>query len=512
MPALLAELGVEGEAGLKLAELHEEVQSALNQGDYARARQVAQAALRQKADIPAVLNNLTQAYAADGYLEEALAATDRVLALQPDNIHGLSNRARLLALLGRFEEGRAVAGRMLASTAEAVGGWLKKAEALSYLGLDQELLDVFAASRGAEPDGEGGHDGMLWHLAAVAALHQGREADARAWWREALRREPGLSLARENLKDLDKPIGKRNGPWAYDVRYWLSRSTALELEREFRAGRQGEAARGPARRYLRRHPELMAVNPAWLARGAPDARQFALMLVEAAELPELAQAAKEFALGQAGADDQRMKAAQLAVHQGALPAGRVQFWSEGAWREVILMGIEIHGEAVRDRRHTPQVERLLRQGVEYMNVGEMALAEETLQRALKLEPDAPDLLNNLAATYAATDRQAEAESIWRAILEREPDYLFARASLGRIEAQRGHVAEARALLDPLLACRRMHFSEFASVSIAHIETGLADGKPHEAKSWLEMWERAMPDDPRVDIFRKEIRRRSKGQT
>jgi len=55
-----------GEAGLRLAELHEEVQSALNQSDFALARQVAQAALRQKPDIPAVLNNLTQAYAADG--------------------------------------------------------------------------------------------------------------------------------------------------------------------------------------------------------------------------------------------------------------------------------------------------------------------------------------------------------------------------------------------------------------------------------------------------------------
>ena len=67
-----------------------------------------------------MLNNLTQAYAADGYLDEALATTDRVLALQPDNVHGLSNRARLLALLGRFDEGREVARWMLASTAEAV--------------------------------------------------------------------------------------------------------------------------------------------------------------------------------------------------------------------------------------------------------------------------------------------------------------------------------------------------------------------------------------------------------
>jgi hypothetical protein len=73
-----------------------------------------------------------------------------------------------------------------------------------------------------------------------------------------------------------------------------------------------------------------------------------------------------------------MKAPQLAVHQGALPAGRVQFWSEGEWREAILMGVEIHGEPVRDRQRPPRVERLLRQGVEYLNAGEMALAEEIL--------------------------------------------------------------------------------------------------------------------------------------
>jgi tetratricopeptide (TPR) repeat protein len=508
---LQAELGVSGGAGLKLAELHEEVQSCLNQGDFARARQVAQAALRQKPDIPPVLNNLTQAYAADGYLEEALATTDRVLAIEPDNVHALSNRARVLALLGRFDEGREVAQHMLASTADAVGGWLKKAEALAFLGLDQPLLDLFEASRRADADGAGGHDGVLWHLAAVAALRMGREREARAWWREALKREPGLGLARENLKDLDQPIGRRNGPWAYDLRYWLGQSTVRELQREFRAGRVGEAAQGPARRYLRRHPELIALVRKWLAHGSPDAREFALVMVETAATPELAQAAKDFALGQAGTDEQRLRAANLAVAQGALPTGLVQLWREGEWRESLLIGIEIHGEAVRLHEHHPQVERWLRQALEHMNAGEMALAETLLQQALAQEPDAPDLLNNLAATYAATGREAEAEPIWRGILERQPDYLFARASLGRIAAQHGHVAEARELLNPLLTRQRMHFSEFSTVAIALIETGLADGKLEEAKGWLQMWERAMPDDPRVEVFRKEIRRRTRRQ-
>jgi tetratricopeptide (TPR) repeat protein len=137
----------------------------------------------------------------------------------------------------------------------------------------------------------------------------------------------------------------------------------------------------------------------------------------------------------------------------------------------------------------------------------MALAESLLKQALAQEPEAPDLLNNLAATYAATGREAEAERIWRSVLERQPDYLFARASLGRIAAHRGHVAEARDLLNPLLTRRRMHFSEFSTVAIALIETALADNKPEEAKSWLNLWGRAMPDDPRTEVFRKEIRRR-----
>ena len=508
LPAILAELGLEGGAGIKLAELHEEVQTYLAQNEYARARQVAQAALRLKPDVAPVLNNLTQAYAADGMWEEALATTERVLALQPDNVHALSNRARLLALLGRFDEGREVAQRLLASAAPAIDAALKQAEALSFLGMDQEIYALFQAHGAAQAGDIGPHEGVLWHLAAVAALRLGHAREARAWWREALKREPGLNLASENLRDLDRPVGQRNGPWAYDLRYWLTPATARELQHEFRAGRQREAAQGPVRRYLNRHPELERLFPTWLARGAPDMREFVLAICEAAALPTLAQAVSNFGLGQAGTDEQRLKAAQLAVAQGALPPGRVRFWREGEWTEVLLMSVRIHGEPLHNRQRQKSVERLLEQALEHIHARAMGEAEALLKQALAQEPDAPDLLNNLAATYAARNRQAEAEPLWRAILERHPDYLFARVSLGRLAAQRGNVAEARALLDPLLTRSRMHFSEFSAVASAQIEIGLADGKPQEAQSWLEMWERAMPDDPNLDIFRREIKRRS----
>ncbi len=199
------------------------------------------------------------------------------------------------------------------------------------------------------------------------------------------------------------------------------------------------------------------------------------------------------------------------MQHGALPTGRVQFWGEGQRREVILMGIEIHGDAVRERSHRPQVERLIEQALEHMHAERMAPAEALLQQALALEPDAPDLQNNLAATYATHGRQAEAEALWQAVYEKNPDYLVARIALARAAALRGDAPKARELLDPLLARRRMHFSEFAAVAGAQIDTALADGNPEEARSWLQMWEKAVPDDPRVETYRGEIRRRSRGR-
>jgi tetratricopeptide (TPR) repeat protein len=170
LATLLTELGVAGEEGQRLAELHEEVQSRLNQGHYARARQLAADFLRRHPNFAPVLNNLTQAYAVEGYLTEALTTTERVLAFEPDNIHALSNRTRCLVLLGRLDEARQSAQQLKASNAPAVDGSLKKAEALSYLGDDEEVLAVFHKAEKNAEDEPVLHRGMLWHLAAVAAL------------------------------------------------------------------------------------------------------------------------------------------------------------------------------------------------------------------------------------------------------------------------------------------------------------------------------------------------------
>lgn len=501
---ILAELGVEGAEGQRLAELHEEVQSCLSQGEYAQARRLAEELLRRRPNFAPALNNLTQAYAADGRLPEAIATAQRVLAFAPDNIHALSNITRCLCLSGRWSEARQYAAQLIASNARAVEGQLKKMEALSHLGDDESVLAVFHQAEKAPADEQALESPILWHLAAVAALFLGQESEARRYWQRALKLQPGFDLAQANLDDLRQPVEQRNAPWAFPLNNWLNASMARELRRLMSnlQGRSNEAVKSTVQRFVRQHPQITMLAPTLLERGGRGGREFILMMAQMAATPELLTALKAFAVGQHGSDDLRIKAAQIAVEHQAMPGGLTRLWMKGAWQDLLLMGFELHGEPLQPYQHKPQVERWLRAAIEAMNDGDDAEAEQLLKQALAVEPDRPDLLNNLAAVYAATNREPAALALWRQIFDGHPDYLFARASLARAAALRGDVDQARQLLEPLFSRQRLHFSEFAAFSGAQIDLLLAEGKKEGARSWFEMWEGAVPDDPRLDHYRR----------
>jgi tetratricopeptide (TPR) repeat protein len=64
----------------------------------------------------ASLNNLSLAHWAEGRLDQAIDAARRVLDLEPDNIHALSNVIRFTCASGRSDEARPYAERLKAST------------------------------------------------------------------------------------------------------------------------------------------------------------------------------------------------------------------------------------------------------------------------------------------------------------------------------------------------------------------------------------------------------------
>jgi tetratricopeptide (TPR) repeat protein len=364
------------------------------------------------------------------------------------------------------------------------------------MGDDAGVLAVVSQDRGQGTLMEA----SLGHLAAVASLRLGREEDARRLWEQALSVSPSLSVAQANLDDLARPVEERAGPWAFSVENWVPERAMLDLIGHVERIGQGssqDALERQARAFLRRHPEMVPLVPILFDRGDPAARTFAFALAGMAHTPEMQAAVRDFALSRRGPDALRMQALQQSREEGLLPE-TARVWIKGEWRDLELRGYEIHDESLHS--HSPEVARLVIEAVLLLQDRQAKAAEELLLQALVLEPDAPDIMNNLATAYGQQQRGREARLILERLHAQHPDYLFAAANLASMAARDGRIPEARALLEPFQSRTRLHRTEFASLSSAQIELALAEGDPESARIMFDMWEGIDPDHPLLDHF------------
>ncbi|MCI0489162.1 MAG: tetratricopeptide repeat protein [Blastocatellia bacterium] len=504
---MMEDIGLAGEDGFELAAMHEEVQCLMTQRRYVESRKLAEALLDSRPDFAPALNNMSLSFFIEGDSDQAIASAERVLAFAPDNFQALSNLTRYLCLSGRLEEAEEMAGRLKQIEAHTNPVCLKKAEALTYLGDDQGVLDVFEEAQAAGLIEAPLLDPLFYHLTAVAAMRLGQEEKARACWREALDLSPGFELVQENLADLRNPEGARHAPWPYNFAQWVPQKTVEDMGAHLRSvSRRGgaEASTQLVERFIRQHPEIAALIPLLLERGDPAGRHFAFIIASSAGTPEMQAALKEFALSRWGPDEMRHKAAQVASEAGLLPPGSVKMWMQGEWREVMLLGIEVHGEL--SGTHRPQVTRLLARAMSALKHGDGKDAEALLKEALAIEPDAPDLLHNLSGAYEVQGRIDEAEALTRENHKRNPDYLFARTALARLALREGNIEEAEELLKPLLLRRRLHFAELTALCAAQVEFFVAKGELDAARAWMRIWEDCNPDDPSIADFRQRLER------
>lgn len=507
LPDLFAQVGVSNdEAGWRIAVQHEEMQVYLAQGQFQQVRRAAEAILKHDPQFAPALNNLSLSHWAEGRLDKALEAAQRVLEFEPANVHALSNVVHFLCASGRSGEAKPYAERLKASTGPAWDRWLKKAEGLSFVGDDEGVLDVFHQAEQAPDEVTSGQaSAFLAHLAAVAALRLGREDEARRYWKQALKHQPSFELARENLADLGRPVGERNVPWPFPLTHWVSPKALKDLlqfaESATSSGDESKI-KNAARRFLSEYPEAAGVMPSLLEYGDGQTRELAVMLADLTRAPELLEALKTFALSRHGADTLRHKAAQIVSEAGLLPSGSTRMWMGGEWRDILLLGFEIHGEP--DKKHSPRVQKWAQEATLALHEGDWPRAERLLDQALAVEPDAPDLLNNRAIAYGLQGRAEEAEAIQRQIHACHPDYLFARVGLAQQHIERGELEAARELLKPLLQRKRLHFSEFDGMCGAFVQLALAEGNRDVARSWFGIWESVDPDNSNLDVFRLQV--------
>jgi tetratricopeptide (TPR) repeat protein len=332
-------------------------------------------------------------------------------------------------------------------------------------------------------------------------MELGHAAQARRLWEKALEWFPGLEFARENLADLQAPVDQRQGSWAVGFQGWLSLLAYEEFDRIVKS-RQGGADPYAIlqQRVLRLCPQLPRLVPLLLERGDPRACTFAWWIAATSDEREMLDALRAFALGQRGPDKMRLDALAVLRRKNVLPDRRLKMWLQGEWRDEMLYSWDIYSESV-EHGWPREVGLLSSRATDALQEGEPAIAEYLLEKALEIQPNAPELLNNLTAVYSYQGRYEEVEALAERIHRDHPDYWFGRTNLAVMLAHRGEIERARELVDPLLDQQRLHVSEFSALCYTQAFLARAERKWNVALAWADQLERVLPNDPKVKMIR-----------
>jgi len=502
-----AALGVSEAEGFELFLLHDEINFHLHQGEYDRVCDSADRLLRRSPTFAPALNNRCEARFRLGRLDLAIADAKRVLELEADNFHALANLTRFLVLSGLPEEAAEVAQCLKAAESDSPDLFVKQAEALSFLGDWSGVIEALEQAETRTPL-DGNVDGLLYHLAGVAAANLGKTDMAVKYWKRAIKLKSADSWAQQNLEDSKLPAGEQHGPWAYPIEYWIPTPVFNRLFADMeRAGPRAKdlEVRRRVRRFFEAHPNLERLMPLLLVYGEPTAKEFVVRVAALAGLPSILSALRDFAMGRHGADRLRHQAAMVLVEAGVLAPGQHRMWWDGELRDLLLTSYEISPEPLEPL--PKDVERLVSKAHDAMHKDDGAAAESLFDEALRLHPDNPTLAYNRAVALGMQGRKDEATSLVREIHARHPDYLFARVRLAEDAVDRHDFETARSLLDPLTSRRRFHHSEYTAFCHAHVHLLSADGKVDSARSWLDLWQRVAPDDPRAVYWKQRLGKR-----
>lgn len=494
---VLAKMPFTGDDRLELGALHEQVLTCLAAADDAGAIRLGEELLARSPEFVSVMNNLSEAYYRAGQPDAAMAKSRRVLQLQPDNVHALSNLTRYLYLTGDHQEVEELARRLVQAPADAVDPWCKKCEALSFLGRDEEIRRVMTeAAPHMNDSGPPDSKALLHHLGAVACWRLGDAAQAEQYWRKALKFVPGFELAKQGVAEAARPAGQGHGPCSFPMNYWIRQELLGELRDSIPPGTDPAAVTSAARRFALAHPGLMKLVPALLDRGDKAAREFAGRLATLVATPEMNDVLRTFCHSPKGPDSLRMEVARHLKGAGVFSTEPVQVWVKGRRTEIELIGFEITREPQESDR-APHVDDLVYEAYHAMQARNVAKAAELFEKCIELAGEAPDLMNNLAATYQQLGRDAECDQLLQQVQERWPDYFFGQIAAANTATVAGDYKRSNEYLAKLRRRTRLHVTEFTALAAANIRLLLARDQGAGTRYWLDMWRQIEPDDPKL---------------
>ncbi len=447
-------------------------------------------------------NNKALAILMDQGAEQADRALNQALEHHPDNVYALAFKIRQLALLGRRDDIPPLVERLRKSTPlspNKLDHYLMQMEALAWVRDEELLLETFreaVENTSEEWNIDRQACVLMTHFAATAHAIRGEKSEAILLWKKAKKSENALPIVLENLQDIFRPDGERNGPWYFDIDHWVPGKFFSDLiraaqEHEIAEEEDVEERERITERYilplyteaLRRWPYLKTTAVDMLRYGDSHARNWVRMTINKNSSPELVAALREFVAGSDGSDECRFGLVNEMSKYGFLESGRMTRWSRGKQDDQYVFAFEITHEGSKDET------KLSRQGLRESSRAFVLLREHKEEEALGLlekinarEPDDRTVLFNMAVCKEALGLRDDYRALIERVVRLYPDYFFAKISLARQAIQEKRPDDAFPYLMELLKAKRLHVTEASSLMSLLTMYHLAKGETNVAKS------------------------------
>ncbi len=468
--------------------LNEQGRFWMDSHEYEKAIFTFQELINMAVDFAPAYNNLSLVYSLQGKLSEAIALQKKVLAFEPENFQALGNLVRFHVLLADQKTADKYLQQLKQIKLEILECRDKKAEALAMFGDWQGLVDLHKEVETAQVSPKD-LSGLFWHCVAVGYANLGKQAKARELWYQCLDVSPTFTYAQDNLENLRISLDKQHNPWAFTENEWLSQSVREDI-RQLASQAQDDDSEDQAilfaEQILEKHPEFITLAPIFLRRGNPPLREIIIGIATLTKKPELVEIVKDYAFGKDGYDRDRIEAVQSLNRAGIIPSGSTIVWQHNQQQEIMLMGIELTDEPTVP--NCSKVKKLLPQAVEALRDDDGKKAEEILQKALQIEPSAPNILFNLANSYVVQEQEDRAIELIKKIRAEHPDYYFATLWLANYNLEHDGLEEAEKLIKTIYQATKLHFQEFALFCEVNIKLAVEKEQQEGALTWLNMWE------------------------
>lgn len=459
-----------------------------------------------------IRNNLAEALALKGDVKQASKIIDETLDLAPDNFFARAVRCRLAYFQRDTEKSRADAEKLVKMQPRQISDLTKAAQSFAFMGDGEGIRWAYEEAEKQNWLNDSPTDAaLLTNYFATSLALAGDTKAAKSHWAQAVKLAGKASTAQDNLDDLRQRPGEQWGPAYFDLRDWLSQTQRDDL-REIAGANANlddspQAVESPsqlARRFLAKHPEVERLIPAMLARGDSGSQRIALIIAKGSQHQDVKAALLDYLSGPRGTDEIRYLLLTSLKELGHTFESPLTMYAKGKVQQIEMLNFEITDEPTVPEGRSDETCELLEAANDALRVGDGVEAERLLRQVWQIEPDQPDVLNNLAAALQTQNRMEEASLLVDEVIEKHPDYFFGKIAAANRKTIRKQYGEALEILVQLQRRKRLHWTEFFALARSLIYTYVGKREYAAARHWLNMLGQYAPDHPELPSLERYI--------